>query len=235
MPARPLYATANISLHIQPVKQPIGYPSDVFSIGMLIWELGHWQLDNDYIPPCVQLGADWQLSQKCHDYEVKFIKMLEIFPSIVINTDAYPTKSMVELREFVLQLGAFFSAYRFKYQYFHKDGSPFEMIGFWVSVTHQISFLLQCLKDRIGFNTMLMQSTRNRNGVHYTTQSWDEAIQKVVQLKYDHNNLKDAVATIDQFLEMVIPVFTALSSFDGSNAHQQGGEIKGKITHQETW
>ncbi len=233
IPLRPLYVAPACCLQVQSLDQPLARQPDALYIGMLQMELGQWHLA-DYIPPCAQLGADPSLNGHYQDCTTALLEMMEYFPQIVRNTDAYHEKSMVELREFALQLGAFTATRRFHYLHIGQGGTPFDMFEFWSAFAQQISFLLQCLKDRAGFYNLLNENTRQRNGVFFTAQSWDAAIQNLAKLRYDHNNLPDMVRTVDLFLETVTPVLIALTYGVDEIKNRTGWqEEKRKISH--TW
>ncbi|NUO01624.1 MAG: hypothetical protein HUU01_13540 [Saprospiraceae bacterium] len=209
LPLRPQFTRTGYSLQVQPVSQQMAFQSDAFCIGVLISEFGKWQLA-DYVPPCTQLGASPRLRERYQEYTAEMEELLRLFPQIILNTDAYHEKSMVELRELAMQLGSFMSFHRYRYRHLGPGSNPFELFEFWVAFARQTSFLLQCLKDRSGFYNLLNENTRQRNGVYFTAQSWDAAIQALANLAYDHNDVSTAIELTDRFLEMVSPIFKAL-------------------------
>lgn len=209
LPLRPLYSAMDCRLHVQPADQTVAAQSNSFRIGILKMEHGQWQL-TDYVPPCAQLGADSRLNMQYKKYLKEFDEMMDRFPKIIQHTDAYQQKSMIELREFALQLGSFMAMQRFRYRHIGLGGLPFDMFEFWVSFSHQISFMVSCLKDRAGFFNLLNENT-NARGVPFGIQSWYEVIENLKKLQYDHNLIVDAIQTVDKFLEKVTPLFTALT------------------------
>lgn len=209
-PLRPLHSMPTCRLHVQDINQVMASRSDAFCIGLLQMDHGEWQLAS-YIPPCAQIGGSPVLRERYRSYLEEINEILALFPEIIVNTDAYHEKSMVELREFAMQLGSFCAFHKFRYQHLTEGGHPFDMIEFWAAFARQASFLLQCLKDRPGFYNLLNENTRQRNGVYFTAQSWDSHIQQLANLPYNHNDLAEAIHTIDAFLETVTPIFKALA------------------------
>lgn len=233
MPLRPLYSAPDCRLQVQPLSQALAEQPDALCIGLLQMEFGQWQLA-EYIPPCAHLGASPVLAEQYRAFAAEFDEITDRFPKIILHTDAYQEKSMVELREFAMQLGSFAASQRFRYQHIGLGGAPFDMFEFWSAFARQISFLLQCLKDRAGFYNLLNENTRQRNGVFFTAQSWDSAIQNLAGLQYDHNNLLEALKIVNQFLETVTPVFIALSyGVEEIKNRPSWAEEKRKMSH--TW
>lgn len=210
LPYRPVHAMPACQLHVQAAGQAMVSRSDAFCIGKLQMEYGEWQLA-EYIPPCAQIGANPMLRERYRTYLEEINELLALLPQIVVNTDAYHEKAMVELREFALQLGSFSAFQKFKYQHLSEGGHPFDLFEFWAAFARQASFLLQCLKDRPGFYNLLNENTRQRNGVYFTAQSWDAAIQQLANLNYNQQDILGAIQTVDIFLETVTPIFKALA------------------------
>lgn len=210
MPLRPLYSAPAYRLHVQPLEQSLAEVSDAVQIGLLQMDFGKWKLA-EYLPPCTHAGAHPLLAERQRTYLTEFEDLLDRLPKIVRNTDAYREKSMVELREFSLQLGSFAASQHFRYRHIGKQGSPFDIFSAWSGLAREMSFLLQCLKDRAGFYNLLNENTRQRNGVFFTAQSWDAAVQNLANLEYCHDNLQKAVDTLNRFLETVTPVIISLT------------------------
>lgn len=211
LPLRPLHSRPLYHLQVQAVAQVMVTRSDSFCIGKLIMQNGEWKLA-DYIPPCLHIGANPLLNQRYLEYQEYLAVFLNVFPGIIRQTDTYQEKSMIELREFCMQLGSLVVSRRYQYKHLSQWGSPFEMIELWVNFAQEFSFLLQCLTDRPGFYNLLNENTRGVNGVFFTPQSLDAVIQDVVQYTYHHNDIAQAIKLTDQFLQIITPVFKALGN-----------------------
>lgn len=233
LPLRPLYAMPGYRLVIQAANQQMAVSTDSVCVGVLKREFAEWELV-DYIPPCVHIGAHPVLKERYRTYAEEMEEMLRLFPQIIVNTDAYHEKSMVELREFTMLLGSFLAFHRHRYTHLGEGGHPFELFEFWAGFARQTSFLLQCLKDRAGFYNLLNENTRQRNGVYFTAQSWDAAIQDLANLKYQQNNLLAAVRITDQFLETIGPVFKALG-YGVEQVRNRTGWVEEKRKDYTTW
>lgn len=233
LPSRPLHTAPDVCLQVQLRSQQTAAAPDAFCVGILRMELGEWLLA-DYVPPCAHIGADNLLRERYRAYTEKIEEWLHLFPQIIVNTDAYHEKSMVELREFTVQLGSFLASQRHRYRHFGEGGLPFEVFDFWASFARQTSFLLQCLKDRAGFYNLLNENTRQRNGVYFTAHSWDDAIQNMANLRYDHQDIKSAIQITDQFLENVGPIFQSLA-YGVEQVRKRTGWEEEKRKDYTTW
>lgn len=210
LPERPLYSSSGLVLSVQSCNQPMTDQSDSLITGLLRYVNGQWVLA-DYVPACAQIGALPDVYSRYIHYLDEWKNMLDLLPKIASNTDGYQDKSMVELRELVLHLGASMSSQQFAYMQLGKRGSVLEMVAPWVNFARQISFSLRCLKDHTGIYNLLKLSTSQRNGVYFTPQIWDDAIQQMVMQKFEASDALATFKAIDQFIDTVVPVLTALS------------------------
>lgn len=209
LPLRPLHSMPTYELHLQETGQALAARPDAFYIGRLKMETGEWILA-DYIPPCVHLGANEQLQKRHLKYQEGFSILLEELPKIILQTDTYQEKAMIELREFCLQLGSMLAARGHRYRHLSEWGNPYDLFELWAGFAQHASFLFQSLTDRPGFFNLIHENTRGVNGVFFTPQSLDAAIQELVAFRYDHNRIAEAVQLTDHFLQMIVPVFKAL-------------------------
>lgn len=233
LPLRPLHSMPGCRLVVQPAQQQMVSASNSITIGVLKREYAEWKL-MEYIAPSVHIGTNSTLKERYLSYKEDISELLRLFPQIIVNTDAYHEKSMVELREFTMFLGSFLAFYQHRYNHLGEAGHPFELFEFWAGFARQASFLLQCLKDRPGFYNLLNENTRQRNGVYFTAQSWDDAIQDLANLRYDQNHLLAAVRIVDQFLETVVPVFKALG-YGVEQVKNRTGWVEEKRKDYTTW
>jgi hypothetical protein len=210
LPLRPAYSMLAYDIQIQPFGQAMTAQPDAFPIGNLFFENGDWKL-TDYIPPCVHLGASPTLQNRYLKYQEAIKILLEAQALIVRQTESFQEKSMIELREMTLQLGSLLASRQPRYRQMGVWGNPYEMFELWAAFAQQFSFLLQCLSNRPGFNNLLNENTRDVNGVFYTPQSLDKVLQELTGLQYDHNRIAQAVQATDRFLQMIVPIFKALS------------------------
>lgn len=232
-PMRPLFSRVDHKLHVQLATQSMAETPNVLPIGTMEMEYGEWKLSK-YIPPCAQIGANPMLRERQRIYQEELRNMLHLFPQIIVNTDAYHEKSMVELREFTIFLGAYLSSAQCRYSHIGECGNPFLLFELWSTVARQASFLLQCLKDRPGFYNLLNENTRQRSGVYFTPQSWDMAIQDMANLMYNHYDILLAVKITDHFLEAIVPVFKALA-YGVEEVKNRTGWSEQKKTDYRTW
>lgn len=209
LPKRPLYSLPAIQLTVQPLEQELGFRPDAFRIGLLAIKGGEWHLE-EYIPPCMNLNADPTLRHRYIRYQEGLKILLEEMPKIVRQTDSFQEKSMIELREFALQLGSLLAGRQHCYRKLEKGGHPYQVFELWAAFAQLASFLLQCLTDRTGFYHVINENTRGVNGVFFTPKSLDDAIRSLANLEYSHNDILDAVALTDHFLDLVIPIFKGL-------------------------
>ncbi|MCB9267553.1 MAG: hypothetical protein H6558_21220 [Lewinellaceae bacterium] len=209
LPLRPLHSMATYELRLQQAGHAPAARPDAFYIGRLKMETGEWALA-DYIPPCVHISAHEELQKRYLKYREGLSILLEELPKIVLQTDTYQEKAMIELREFCLQLGSMLAARRHRYSHLSEWGNPFDLFELWAAFAQHASFLLHCLTDRPGFFNLIHENTRGVNGVFFTPQSLDAAIQELVAFHYDHNQINEAVRLTDRFLQMIVPIFKAL-------------------------
>lgn len=208
LPFRLEHARIAYSLQIQPFSQTMANQSDAFCIGILKEKSGEWQLQDDYVPPCVQLGAhpilySWYQAQAKNTGE-----MLELFQQIICKTDTHQDRAALQLREFALQLGSFMSFHQHRQHHLEKGDTPVGLFEFWIAFARQTSFLLKCYDHN--FNTLLITSAQSANGVNFSMKIWEEAIQSLSNFRYDHNDLAKAIKLTSYFMETVQPIFKAL-------------------------
>lgn len=237
LPRRPLYSMPAFAMHLQSKGQDMSPQPDAFNIGLLVMELGEWKLDENYIPPCLHLGANKSLSQRYFKYQEGLAILLEVQPQIIRQTDTYQEKSMIELREFCMQLGSLLASRRHRYIHLGERSAPYEIFELWSSVAQEASFLLECFVDRPGFYNLLKENTRSVNGVFYTPQSLDESIKSLANLRFNQDNISDAIQATDKFLQMIVPIFKALGLGTLRPVGNQGAwnEVNDKKNTSPTW
>jgi len=237
-PLRPLHSALGARLQLRPYGEPASARPDAFCIGILAMTDGCWEL-TDYLPPCVHIGAHTLLQRQYRQYCEHINQLMEAMPVIVRDTDSYQEKSMIELREFTLHLGSLLASRSNRYQHLGDCGSPYEVFALWSSVARQASFLLGCLKDRVGFNNLLYENTHGVNAVSYTPQILESALQDMVNLDYHPTRIGEAVAVTDRFLQTIVPIFKALALGHVRPAQKQVGwqstAAEEKKNNSATW
>ena len=178
-PLRPLYSMPRYKIHLQSEEQGMTNLSDVFPIGRLSAKYGQWYLD-EYIPPCLHIGASPALLEKYREYRENVDTLMDAFPKIIQQTDAYQSKAMVELREFSMQLGTSLAARRYAFMQLEHSSAPRQMFEFWAAFAEQIAFLLTSLTDRRGFFDLLNENTRGVSGVSFSPTQLDAAIDNLI-------------------------------------------------------
>ncbi len=211
LPQRPLFTMASYKLHVQSIDQKLGYYPNAFPIGLLIYEAGEWLLA-DYLPPCAHVGAHERLEEKYRAYQEAIKTMLRTQPNIIRQTDSFRDKAMIELREFTLQCGSFLSTQSASIFSLTTLGHPYLLIDLWVAYAQLMDFLLHCLTDRPGFYNLLYLNTRSVNGIMLTTERLDNVLFDLTNHQYDHCNAMASIKAIDQFLELIVPMFKALGN-----------------------
>jgi hypothetical protein len=209
IPLRPLYSMPLYKMHVQQKQQQMAKTPDAFAIGVLSMVQGEWILE-DYVPPCIHTGANELLFHKYKRYLEALNIFLEETPKIILQTDSFELKAMIELREFTMYLGSMLAKRHHHYIHLGEMGNPHQVFEIWSDFAQQASFLLKCLTDRPGFYNLINENTRGVNGVFFTPQTLDEKMQKLAGLRYDHDDILAAISAVDDLLNIMVPIFKAL-------------------------
>ncbi len=210
-PQRPQFSMSSYRLHIQDVEQVLGSWANALPIGHLTYESGDWNLA-EYIPPCTHIGANEILCEKYREYQEAFKIMLNAQPNIIRQTDTFRDKSMIELREFTLHCGSFLASRQPNFNTLTEIGRPTHLIETWLAFANLVTFLMNCLTDRPGFYNLLYQNTKSVNGVMFTTERLDAALDNLKNHTYNHQNILKTIKAIDEFLTLMVPMFKALGN-----------------------
>lgn len=212
LPSRPRHCLPyRYRLHVQPVSQALTERPEALPIGLLRMENGSWEL-GAYVPPCAHIGAHPGLADACRRYIAALESLAGWMPEVIRQTDAFRDKAMIELREFVMQLGSYLAVQRPALNALTQRGAPFQLISFWAAFANLASFLLRSLADRPGFYNLLYHNTRGANGVYFTPEALDAALQALAQPAYNHNRIDLSLEAIDNFLGIFAPVIKALAN-----------------------
>lgn len=211
LPERPQYTMPKFKFHIQEEDRNHSSASHSLKIGQLIYEQSEWKL-HDYLPPCLHIGALDRLKKKYIEYTHHLETLLTVFPKIIRQTDSFRDKTMIELREFVMQCGSYLSTQARHYRMMGKQATISALLKPWLSLGELMQFLLNSLSDRSGFYNLLYQNTKSVNGLMFTVNRLDQVLEQIQNLSLNPEQIQDAISKTDEFLEIIVPTFKALGN-----------------------
>lgn len=211
LPLRPMYSTPSYALSLQSTEREMHEWSNALSIGMVKFVSGAWQLDADYIPPCLQIGAHPSLRTKYSDYRQTMEEMLIKQSEAIQQTNSFRDKAMFDLREFLLRSGSSLATQAPAFEALGPKAPPFELIRTWKAFAKTAAFIINSLGRYTAFYKLLNENLRSVNGVFFTPERFNKTIQDAAELAYNHQDIAAAIRDTDQFLEVIVPVFKALA------------------------
>ncbi len=211
LPHRRLYSLPTYQLRVQSSEIIMHSTSNSLPLGRLEWKDEKWQLGT-YIPPCMHLGADALLYRKYLKYLGDIKQILHFQPKVLYQTIGMENRALLELREFTLLTGHWLASQQTKLEYLSQWGAPHKLIQCLISFANQTSFHLANLSDRPQFYNLLHENIRGMNGVWFTPDRLLKAVHELSQFRYHHHDIQKVLKLIDQFLDIIVPIFKALAT-----------------------
>lgn len=212
-PERPQFSMPFYQLGFRAVSEDLGIQSNVLRIGLLAYTEGNWALQN-YIPPCMHLGADAQLMQKYNEYQAALNQLLDYLPKIIQQTDSYKDAVGLELREFCLQIGSFLAQKVSDYSNLTPYGKPYYLFQLWSNFAGLVDFLLKRLsqKRRFNFYELLSQNTKGTIAVNFQANHFEDSLKELATLLFMQHDILLAIQKTDTVLKLIVPLFRSISS-----------------------
>lgn len=222
-PERPQYSMPTYQLNIRPVEEDLGRYSNVLRIGVLAFENGEWALQN-YIPPCLHIGASEILMQQYEQYQAALKQLLDYLPKVIQQTETFDNLSNKQLREFCTQIGSFLAQRASNYYNLSEYGNPYQLFQLWSGFAGLGDFLLERLniQSKRSFYQLLAQN--DGIGVNFQPDQLEQRLNELAQLSFKQYHIHLAVQKTNTVLNQIMPLFRRLSIHIKNAGKSWGGD-----------
>ena len=182
-------------------------------IGKLSISGNNCQLDSDYLPPCTSLRSHPSLFEQ-YEHLDKVLTRLEIDCITIIQKifkkeqTNLLAQSVLYLTERVLE---YISTSIVQYRWVLKERPPVDMVAYFVAMARIIKNTMD-IKTGTGREQML---TYFKDWIVEVNQGeFEQVLEDMINLQYDHNDTAEALAKLDAFYITINVVFNKLSKLD---------------------
>lgn len=208
-PIRHPYVIPNIVVSIIPFEQASQLQSNYLILTKLIYNDGKWSKDEAYIPPCVAV----QNHKKLNDAYVLLGNQLGELGSYCSNivqkikSEKNKTSLSLNIQYVSEKLISFLSDKIVFYRWLNGQRPPVYVIENFVSLAYCLKTTFDCVteKDREEMFKYFEQWS-NLKPIDF-----DNAIQDVLKIDYNHNDLAASVNGVVDFMELMVRLFGKLS------------------------